>query len=113
MALRPELEGGPQLLRNALGRPLSGDHLGYANVQSKERFPHSHSLHRGCGISQSQTTTRRLHKIFDTPPSLAGLDRPFKSNSGLSSWAKFSQTCPNRFERCLGSATALYETLPF
>jgi hypothetical protein len=23
-------------------------------VQSKERFPHSHSLHGGCGIPQSQ-----------------------------------------------------------
>ena len=70
MALRPELEGGAQLLRNALGRPLSRDHLGYANVQSKERFPHSHSLHGGCGIPHSQNTTRRLHKIFDTslPP---------------------------------------------
>jgi hypothetical protein len=47
MALTPALEGGPQLLRTALGRPFPSHHLGYANVQSKKRFPHSHSLNGG------------------------------------------------------------------
>jgi hypothetical protein len=90
MAGRAGLERGHQPLRIAVGRSLpalvpitrnftarafnrafqrsiSGESLGYANVQSTERFPHSHSLRGGCGICQSQTTTRRLDKIFDTP----------------------------------------------
>jgi len=40
--------------------------LGYANVESKERFPHSHSLH-GCGILQRQTKTDVYTKDWTLP----------------------------------------------
>src|SRR6266481_408648 len=53
-------------VRSSSRTPDSGKQIGYANVQSKERFPHSHSLHGGYGVFQSQTKNRRLHKIFDT-----------------------------------------------
>jgi hypothetical protein len=68
MALCPELEGRPQLLRHALGRPFSGDHLGYANVQSKERFPHSHSLDGGCGIPPKPKQQTDVYTKYLTLP---------------------------------------------
>jgi hypothetical protein len=46
--------------------------LGYANVESKERFPHSHSPH-GCGILQRQTKNDVYTKDWTLPGERVGL----------------------------------------
>ena len=62
--------------------------LGYANVESKERFPHSHSLY-GCGILQRQTKTDVYTKDWTLP-----------RRATLSARPKIPQTAGGDADRC-------------